>query len=100
MTEDDLIMNYGRASIHLMPRRPIRAGLSRGGIPGLPFRDQLHPSCVCWNPCLLLIFTHRFPTSLNSCLARLSMNPTILPLAPCYHQCSPFFSYMEPSHKG
>ena len=42
-----LIVDYGRVSIRLRRRRPISAGLSRGGIIGLIFTDQLDLSCVC-----------------------------------------------------
>lgn len=72
-----LIVGCGRASIRLRRRRPISAGLSRGGIIGLTFTDQLHRSCVCWSRCLILIFIHRFPTSLSFCLARPLVNLTI-----------------------
>ncbi len=67
----------GRVNIRLRRRRPISAGLSRGGIIGLTFTDQLHLSCVCWSRCLILIFIHRSPTSLSFCLARPLVNPTI-----------------------
>lgn len=67
----------GRVSIRLRRRRPISAGLSRGGITGLTFTDQLHLSYVYWSRCLILIFIHRSPTSLSSCLAHPSVNPTI-----------------------
>ena len=72
-----LIVGCGRVSISLRRRRPISAGLSRGGILGLTFTDQLHLSCVCWSRCLILIFTHRSPTSLSFCPARPSVSLTI-----------------------
>lgn len=72
-----LIGGCGRASIRLRRRRPISAGLSRGGIIGLTFTDQLHLSCVCWSRCLILIFTRRSPTSPSFCLARPLVNLTI-----------------------
>ena len=72
-----LIVDCGRVSIRLRRRRPISAGLSRGGIIGLIFIDQLDLSCVCWSRCLILIFIHRSPTSLSSCLAHPLVNLTI-----------------------